>query len=30
MDPVPSDWREAHRFRAYELKQEGWRQTSRY
>nr|WP_272507617.1 IS630 family transposase [Salinibacter ruber] len=27
MDPVPSDWREARRFRAYELKQEGWRQT---
>jgi Transposase and inactivated derivatives len=25
--PDPSDWREARRFRAYELKQEGWRQT---
>ena len=27
MDPSPSDWREARRFRAFELKQEGWKQT---
>ena len=27
MDPDPSDWREARRFRAFELKQKGWRQT---
>ena len=27
MDPTPSDWREARRFRAFELKQNGWRQT---
>jgi len=27
MDPTPSDWREARRFRAFELKQDGWKQT---
>ena len=31
MDPDPTDWREARRFRAFELKQKGkqkgWRQT---
>lgn len=27
MDLDPSDWREARRFRAYKLKQKGWRQT---
>ena len=27
MDPPPSDWREARRFRAFELKQDGWKQT---
>jgi transposase len=27
MDPVPSDWREARRFRAHKLKQKGWQQT---
>lgn len=27
MDPDPSDWREARRFRALKLKQKGWRQT---
>ena len=27
MDPTPFDWREARRFRAFELKQNGWRQT---
>ena len=26
MDPTPSDWREARRFRAFELKQDGWKQ----
>jgi transposase len=28
MNPTPSDWREAHRFRAFELKQDGWKQTN--
>jgi len=27
MDPTPSDWREARRFRAFELKQDSWKQT---
>ena len=27
MDPTPSDCREARRFRAFELKQDGWKQT---
>ena len=27
MDPDPSDWREARRFRALKLKRKGWRQT---
>ena len=27
MDPTPSDRREARRFRAFELKQDGWKQT---
>ena len=27
MDPDPSDWREARRFRTFELKQDGWKQT---
>ena len=27
MDPTPSDWREARRFRAFELKQDGWKQA---
>jgi transposase len=27
MDPTPSDWRAARRFRAFELKQDGWKQT---
>ena len=27
MDPTPSDWREARRSRAFELKQDGWKQT---
>ena len=26
MDPTPSGWREARRFRAFELKQDGWKQ----
>ena len=27
MDLDPTDWREARRFRAFKLKQKGWRQT---
>lgn len=27
MDPIPSDWREFRRLRAFELKQKGWQQT---